>query len=86
MNPRTAGIGLHAFIGRHLFKSRQLLGAYIYLQAHFLRLVKGLTYAIIYTGRQPMFFISRHHVEPIHTIHLLYIHAYKRMVYYNRRL
>ena len=39
-------MGLHAFIGRHLFKIRQYLRAFIYQQAYILHLVKDLQYNI----------------------------------------
>ena len=39
MNPNNDGMGLHAFTGRHLFKIRQYLGAYIYLQAYIVHFV-----------------------------------------------
>ena len=46
MNSHNAGVGLHAFIARHLFKSKQCLGAYIHQQAYVLHLVQNICYNI----------------------------------------
>ena len=62
MNSHNDGMGLHAFIGRHLFKSKQCLGAYIYLQAYVLHLVKDIRY------RQAAFVIYQQTSCPAHAI------------------
>ena len=89
MNPNNDGMGLHAFTGRHLFKLRQYLGAYIYLQAYVVHFVYILSKTRYNIYRQAAYVIHQPTSCPVQAFLNLFkagIHTYKRMAYYIIRL